>query len=129
MTLFEEGLSAPFGIQAEHDALLVAHKPEILRLRDTDEDGKADTREVVASGWGISDDYHDWTTGLIRDQQLNLYVGLGSDYSHKSRSIHQDRWRGTVLKISPAGIVSPLAYSFRYPMEWCCRYPFETAHL
>ncbi|MFN9969406.1 MAG: hypothetical protein ACK58T_05850, partial [Phycisphaerae bacterium] len=86
LTLFEEGLAAPFGILADGDSILVSHKPEILRLRDTDGDGRADHREVVASGWGFSDDYHDWTTGLIRDRHQNLIVGLGSDYSQKDRS-------------------------------------------
>lgn len=116
LTLFEEGLAAPFGILTDGNSILVAHKPEILRLTDTDGDGKADEREVVASGWGYSDDYHDWTTGLVRDANQNLYVGLGSDYSQKQRAIEKDRWRGTVLKIDPSGIRTPIAFSFRYPM-------------
>ena len=116
-TLFEEGLAAPFGILAEDNAIVVAHKPEILRLRDTDGDGHADEREVVGSGWGYSDNYHDWASGLIRDPQGNMYVGLGSDYSQKERLASQDRWRGGVIKIDPSGIVTPLAMSMRYPMS------------
>ncbi|MEQ9410079.1 MAG: c-type cytochrome [Fuerstiella sp.] len=115
-SLFEEGLAAPFGILAETDGLLVSHKPEILRLQDTDGDGRADTREVVASGWGYNDNYHDWTSGLIRDDEQNLYVGLGSDYSQKTRPVNQDRWRGGVIKIDPSGLITPLAMSMRYPM-------------
>lgn len=116
LTLFEEGLAAPFGILADGDAILVAHKPELLRLRDTDGDGRADQREIVASGWGYTDDYHDWTSGLIRDAQHNLFVGLGSDYSQKDRPQDRDRWRGTVLKIDPSGVPTPMAFAFRYPM-------------
>ncbi len=117
LTLFEEGLAAPFGILADGDSILVSHKPEVLRLRDTDGDGRADQREVVASGWGYSDDYHDWTSGLIRDDEQNLYVGLGSDYSQKDRAKDRDRWRGTVLKIDPSGNPTPVAFAFRYPMS------------
>ncbi|MEO2015281.1 MAG: c-type cytochrome, partial [Fuerstiella sp.] len=115
-TLFEEGLAAPFGILADVDSIIVAHKPEILRLRDTDGDGRADVREVVASGWGFNDNYHDWTSGLIRDSEGNMYTGLGSDYSQKARLKSQDRWRGGVIKIDPSGIVTPLGMSMRYPM-------------
>ena len=115
-TLFEEGLAAPFGILADVDSIIVAHKPEILRLRDTDGDGRADMREVVASGWGYNDNYHDWTSGLIRDPEGNMYTGLGSDYSQKGRPQSQDRWRGGVIKIDPSGIVTPLGMSMRYPM-------------
>ncbi|MDG1896342.1 MAG: c-type cytochrome [Fuerstiella sp.] len=115
-TLFEEGLAAPFGILADVDSIIVAHKPEILRLRDTNGDGRADVREVIASGWGFNDNYHDWTSGLIRDPEGNMYTGLGSDYSQKGRPKSQDRWRGGVIKIDPSGIVTPLGMSMRYPM-------------
>ena len=116
LSLFEEGLAAPFGILSEGDSIIVSHKPEILRLRDTDGDGRADHREVIAAGWGLTDDYHDWTSGLVRDQRQNLFVGIGSDYSQKNRPQNRDRWRGTVLKVDPSGVVSPMAYAFRYPM-------------
>ena len=116
LQMFEEGLAAPFGILADGDSLIVSHKPEILRLRDTDGDGRADQREVVAAGWGYSDNYHDWTTGLIRDAEQNLFVGLGTDHGQKERSRDRDRWRGTVLRIDPSGIPSPVAWALRYPM-------------
>ena len=72
--LFEEGLAAPFGLIADGKDLIVSHKPELLRLRDTDGDGRADVREVIATGWGYSDNYHDWTHGIVRDSKGNLYM-------------------------------------------------------
>jgi mono/diheme cytochrome c family protein len=116
LSLFAEGLAAPYGIQADGESILVAHKPEILRLRDSDHDGKADQFDVVASGWGFSDDYHDWTTALVKDSNGDLFVGLGSDYSQNKRPADNDRWRGTVLKIDSTGAITPVAYSFRFPM-------------
>ncbi len=115
LELFEEGLAAPYGILADGDDLIVAHKPEVLRLRDTDKDGRADVREVLATGWGYSDDYHDWTCGLVRDGRGRLYVGLGSNYSQQNRAGETSRWRGKVLRISPGGRVEPVGHSFRYP--------------
>lgn len=116
LTLFAEGLAAPYGIQADGSSILVSHKPEILRLRDTDRDGRADEFNVFASGWGFSDDYHDWTTALARDRNGDYFVGLGSDYSQNSRPADNDRWRGTVLKINSAGAITPIAFSMRFPM-------------
>jgi mono/diheme cytochrome c family protein len=116
LTLFAEGLAAPYGIQADGSSILVSHKPEILRLRDTNEDGRADEFDVFASGWGFSDDYHDWTTALARDQNGDYFVGLGSDYSQNNRPADNDRWRGTVLKVNSAGTITPVAFSMRFPM-------------
>lgn len=116
LSLFAEGLAAPYGIQADGSSILVSHKPEILRLRDTNQDGRADEFDVFASGWGFSDDYHDWTTALARDQNGDYFVGLGSDYSQNNRPDNNDRWRGTVLKVNSAGTITPIAFSMRFPM-------------
>lgn len=115
LTMFEEGLSAPYGIIQDGDSLLVSHKPEILRLRDTDGDGRADERTVFSSGWGFNDNYHDWTCGIAKDAKGNFYVGLGSDYAQLKRPKEVSRWRGKVLQISPDGTPRPFAHAFRYP--------------
>lgn len=127
LQLFEEGLAAPYGLIEELNAkdaardesstprLLVAHKPEVLRLRDTDGDGRVDERTVFATGWGYNDNYHDWTCGIIRDSRGDLFVGTGSDYSQPGRPKDVSRWRGKVLKIAPNGEVTPFAHAFRYP--------------
>ncbi|MCA9061761.1 MAG: hypothetical protein KDA96_01800 [Planctomycetaceae bacterium] len=112
----EEGLAAPFGIFLDGSDVVVAHKPEVLRLTDTDNDGRADLRSVVAAGWGYSDNYHDWTTALARDKDGNIFIGLGSDYSDRLRDRNRDRWRGGIIRVDPSGIITPVAMSMRYPM-------------
>jgi len=115
LTLFEEGLSAPYGIMALGDDLIVSHKPELILLSDTDADGRADDRKVMATGWGFNDNYHDWTCGIVKDSHGNMFVGLGSDYAQKKRPKEQARWRGKVLKIDPHGSITPFAHAMRYP--------------
>ena len=116
LVLVEEGLAAPFGLLADGSDLLVAHKPEVLRLGDFDAGGRARRRTVVADGWGYTDDYHDWTTGIVRDDAGNLYVGLGSDYAKAGRTTDQGRWRGKILRIGTDGKVTPVGHEFRYPI-------------
>ena len=115
LTLVEDGLAAPYGIIQDGDSLIVAHKPELLRLRDTDGDGRADERSVFSTGWGYNDNYHDWTCGIVRDQAGNLFVGLGGDYAQQDRPREQARWRGKVLKIDSNGTPTPFSHAFRYP--------------
>ena len=115
LTVFEEGLAAPYGLIADGPDLIVAQKPELLRLRDTDGDGRCDRREVIATGWGYNDNYHDWTCGIVRDAQGRLYVGLGSDYAQAGRDPLTQKWRGKILRIDSAGQITPLGRGFRYP--------------
>ncbi len=106
-------LSAPFGLLAEGDRLLVSHKPELLGLTDRDGDGRFETASVVAAGWGISHDYHDWTFGIV--ERAGVYhVLLGSDYSQAKRSEGSSRYRGHALRISSGGTVESIARGLRF---------------
>ena len=116
LTVFEEGLAAPFGVLVDGDDLLVTHKQELLRLRDTDGDGRCDERIIVADGWGYTHDYHDWVTGPVRDSDGNLYLATGSDYAHRDRLESQQHWRGKVLRLAPTGELEPFAHELRYPV-------------
>lgn len=51
-TLFADGLSFPNGIMTMPDgSILVTASPNILRLKDTNDDGKADEQQVLFSGF------------------------------------------------------------------------------
>ena len=49
-SLFTDSLSFPTGILTWRGGVIVTAAPEILFLRDTNMDGKADSREVLVSG-------------------------------------------------------------------------------
>src|ERR1041385_4822222 len=52
-TLFAEGLSFPTSIAPWNGGVIVTAPPEILFLKDTNGDGKADVREVLLSGFNL----------------------------------------------------------------------------
>jgi glucose/arabinose dehydrogenase len=106
-------LSAPFGLLAEEGDVLVSHKPEVIRLSDTDGDGWMDLARVVATGWGFSHDYHDWTFGIARSGG-GYAVLLGSDYQQGSRPRETSRHRGKALRILPGGRIEEAARGLRF---------------
>ncbi len=55
--VFADGLVMPMGVLPYKDGVIVAHGPEMLMLRDTDADGKADERKVLLRGFGIQDSH------------------------------------------------------------------------
>jgi putative membrane-bound dehydrogenase-like protein len=54
---FAAGLAIPEGVLPYRDGAVVQHGHDIVFLRDTDADGKADTREVLLTGFGVQDSH------------------------------------------------------------------------
>jgi putative heme-binding domain-containing protein len=54
---FAEGLHMPMGLELGDGGLYVGHGSELIHLRDTDGDGKADQRRIVLSGFGTGDSH------------------------------------------------------------------------
>ena len=57
-TVFVEGLLIPTGIAPGDGGVYVSNSTELLHLRDTNGDGKADERRIVLSGFGTEDTHH-----------------------------------------------------------------------
>lgn len=72
--LVMDGLPTPYGIACEKDADYVSMKTGFLRL-DYPQD-KAPLARIISSSWGVTDDYHDWAVGLVRDGAYGYYVAL-----------------------------------------------------
>jgi putative heme-binding domain-containing protein len=60
---FAEGLFMPSGLELGDGGLYVAQGTELLHLRDTDGDGRADERRIVLGGFGTGDS-HQMINGL-----------------------------------------------------------------
>ncbi|MFN0197147.1 MAG: PVC-type heme-binding CxxCH protein, partial [Planctomycetaceae bacterium] len=57
-SVFADGLLIPTGLEPGDGGVYVANSTELLHLKDTDGDGKADSQRVVLSGFGTEDTHH-----------------------------------------------------------------------
>jgi sugar lactone lactonase YvrE len=140
---FAEGLQIPLGLLPGHPGeIIVAQRPELTRVADTDQDGVADVYETIADGWGLSGNYHEFIAGPVRDKAGDFYLSLGSSsgaseprlptrgkFVGGTRTAPTEKeglvnsfshysptpYRGCVVKVTAAGKVSPVACGLRQP--------------
>jgi putative heme-binding domain-containing protein len=101
ITVFAEGLNIPSGIAVGHGGVWVANSPDILFLKDTDGDGKADKTEVVVTGFGRTDT-HELPNSLTWGPDGWLY-GLNGvfNYSHVKQNGKEWRFTCAMFRIHP----------------------------
>ncbi len=75
-TVFADGLNIPTGIEWGHGGIYVGQHTELLFLKDTDGDGRADERKVLLSGFGDGDS-HQTINSFIWSPDGQLYFGHG----------------------------------------------------
>ena len=83
---------------------------EHTKVSGSDNDGKADTFDVISDAWGYGN-YHEYAFGSKFDPEGNLYVALGLSASYHSRAL----FRGWGFKITPGGRSIPFASGMRSP--------------
>ncbi|HVY70523.1 MAG TPA: family 16 glycoside hydrolase, partial [Verrucomicrobiae bacterium] len=54
---FADNLAMPMAVLPYKDGAFIQHGQDVLFLRDTNHDGRADTREVILTGFGIQDSH------------------------------------------------------------------------
>ncbi len=126
-SLFAEGAYEALGVTIEDDkgdVIVVAQKPELTRMRDTDGDGRADRFETVCDDFGFHANYHEFTHGPVRDAEGNYYFNLnlaeygddkvswkaGGDYMGSMGG-----FRGWSCRVTPEGKFEPFAMGLRSP--------------
>ena len=55
--VFVDGIAIPLGILPYQDGVYVQHGNDLKFFKDTDGDGKADTHDVVVTGFGVQDSH------------------------------------------------------------------------
>jgi len=106
-------LASPYGLSPQGDHLDVINKYALVRLKDQDGDGLTDRVERLASGWGHTEDYHDWAVGLPRDDEGNYYLALPCQQDRRTEA--ESRLRGQALRLRPQ------PSSSTYQIESICR--------
>ncbi len=75
-TTFLDNLNSPTGFQFYRDGVLVMQAPDLWFVRDTDGDGKADTKEIVLNGMDSADSHHT-TNAMCLDPGGATYLSDG----------------------------------------------------
>lgn len=123
-TQLADGTLDALGVIAEEDALIVAQKPELTRMRDTDDDGIMDQYETLTDDFLYTSNYHEYLHGPAKDSEGNYYIHPNLGEHRKLEAIHkaggkymgsQGGFRGWALKVSPTGTVTPFAHGLRSP--------------
>jgi hypothetical protein len=113
--LFASGLHEVLGLTTkpgDKDGwIYCTQRGEVTRMRDTNNDSRADVFETVSDGWGINGDYHEYAFGSKFDREGNIWVVLCLTGSFDSKNLY----RGWCLRITPEGKVIPTNAGVRSP--------------
>jgi uncharacterized cupredoxin-like copper-binding protein len=112
---FAYGLHEPLGLTYKDGDIYVTQRSEVTRLRDTDQDGRADSYDKVYS-WPLSGNYHEYSYGPTFLPNGNMLVTLNVGWSNSlGHGVSLVPWRGWTLEITPDGKMTPFAAGMRSP--------------
>jgi putative heme-binding domain-containing protein len=103
-TVFAEGLTPSMGIVWHGGKLYVADPPDLVVLEDLDDDGKADRRRVLLTGFGHTDNGS--LHGLVFGPDGLLYMTTGEPDGYALKTRDGKTLRGTsgaLLRCKPDG--------------------------
>ena len=113
-TLFASGLHEPMGLLVTGpNQIVVAQRPELTRITDTDGDGKADRFERLADSWGLSGNFYEWHAGPVRDAAGNFYGVLATSF--ENGGVSWVPYRGWAYQLNTAGEFVPWCSGLRSP--------------
>lgn len=130
--LFADGLHEPLGLLVDQKTgqVFCVQRPELTELIDENGDGKADRFRTVCDAWGLTDNYHEYAYGLVRDADGNFYGSLNTTLSwpgwagsdkwdvarvHDCKMGRAAKYRGWSWRITPEGAFEPWSSGLRSP--------------
>ena len=130
--LFANGLHEPLGIYVDPktNQVFVVQRPELTELIDENGDGRADRFRTVCDTWGLTNNYHEYAYGPVRDSKGNFYGTLNTTLSwpgwagsdrwdvarvHDGKMGRAAKYRGWSFRVSPDGTFQPWSSGLRSP--------------
>jgi hypothetical protein len=110
-TRYASGLHEVLGLAKKDDWLYCMQRCELTRMKDLDNDGRADVFETVNDDWGITGDYHEYAFSSKFDKEGNIWIVLCLTGSFTS----EIDYRGWCLRVTPDGRMIPTASGIRSP--------------
>jgi glucose/arabinose dehydrogenase len=128
---FASSLHEPLGLLFHEGSLVTVQRTEMTRLLDKNKDDICDEYETMATGWGVTGNYHEYAFGPKADSKGNLWLtlnlGLGLKGEQKSAAIAnktlgvtQALWRGWGMIVTPDGQLQPMCAGMRSPSGLGC---------
>jgi glucose/arabinose dehydrogenase len=119
--LHASGLNQPLGLAILGQRLFVGQRPEITELIAHDPAGPADEyRSVTGGPWPLGDGYHEYIFGPAAAADGSLYAGLNCGFFWPyGGATRRGRFKGSFLRIDPAGRVEEFARGARVPNGLC----------
>ncbi|MBK1875305.1 DUF7133 domain-containing protein [Pelagicoccus mobilis] len=120
---FSEHLHDPQGIHVvDNSSVIVAQKPELTLIKDSDGDGVADLYQTLCDDWRYIGDYCEYIHGPVVDSEGNYYLNINLANGPDDMMMRQNTWMGSAggydgwnVKISPDGKMTPFASGLRSP--------------
>jgi len=111
---FASGLHEPLGLAWRDGSFYTVQRTELTRITDRDRNGEADEYLTIASGWGVTGNYHEYAYGPQFDLQGNAWITLNCSIG-KGPAPEDNAWRGWSLVVRPDGSWRPVSGGFRSP--------------
>ncbi len=111
-TRFAAGMHETLGLAWHNGSFYTTQRSELTRVTDTDNDGKADLFQTVAS-WPLSGNYHEYSYGPMFMPNGDMIVTLNLSWIGRGASLA--KWRGWMMRIKPDGAMQPYAGGMRSP--------------
>jgi hypothetical protein len=131
---FAFGLDEPLGIAVTGPhQIVVAQRPELTRITDTDADGEADRFETITDAWNYSGHIYEWSFGPVQDREGNFwgtltcwffptqrydkppYSGWEIPPPRNYQPSADTAWRGWSFKVTTSGEFIPWSSGLRSP--------------
>lgn len=119
-SMLVEGLHEGLGLYADGSTILVLQRGELSHLGITSRlirPLQCTGVTTIATGWGMSGNYHEFAFGLPRDREGNFYAALNLGFYTPEwwHGVARAPDRGTIIRIAPDGSWETFARGVRSP--------------